>query len=209
MVEAYEHAVAFASAGQRSQEAYRILRREGVLIVALADGGGGMRNGGGASRAFASVVDAAVADPGFPLEDADAWLGVFRAMDVRFAANHSGETTGIVVVVGRRLVGISTGDCGARIIDDATIDDLTAGQYTRQRLGSNHATPTMFERPLPEGVLLMASDGLFKYAAGEVIVRANPIGVATEKLVQLVRLQSGRVPEDVMVVLVRPNGSTR
>ena len=58
----------------------------------------------------------------------------------------------------------------------------------------------------------MASDGLFKYAAGEVIadiVRANPIGVATEKLVQLVRLQSGRVPEDVMVVLVRPNGSTR
>jgi PPM family protein phosphatase len=209
MAVAYEHAVAFASAGKNSQEAFRILRRDGVLIVALADGGGGMRSGVTASRAFASVVDAAVVDTGFPLEDADAWLGVFRAMDTRLAANRAGETTGIVVVIGgRRLVGISTGDCGAWVIAPTTIDDLTAGQYTQQRLGSSHATPTMFERASPEGVLLVASDGLFKFAAGEVIadvIRAHPIGEATQKLVQLVRLRSGHVPEDVMVVLVGPS----
>jgi hypothetical protein len=56
------------------------------------------------------------------------------------------------------------------------------------------------------GVLVVATDGLFKYAAPEVIariVRGHAIGAAAEDLVALVRLRSGKLVDDVAVVLVR------
>jgi serine/threonine protein phosphatase PrpC len=60
-------------------------------------------------------------------------------------------------------------------------------------------------------VLLVASDGLFKYAAAPVIadvVRAGTIAQAADKLIELVRLRSGNMAEDVAVVLVRPDDRT-
>ncbi|HEV3189189.1 MAG TPA: hypothetical protein VGY54_01760, partial [Polyangiaceae bacterium] len=56
----------------------------------------------------------------------------------------------------------------------------------------------------------------FKYAAANVIariVRESPIGVAAEQLIELVRLPSGKFPDDVTAVLVSgvegSRGSTR
>jgi serine/threonine protein phosphatase PrpC len=60
-------------------------------------------------------------------------------------------------------------------------------------------------------VLLVATDGLFKYAAIDVIarvVRASPIGVAAEQLVDLVQLPSGKSPDDVAVVLLSRSSAT-
>jgi serine/threonine protein phosphatase PrpC len=62
-----------------------------------------------------------------------------------------------------------------------------------------------FEHAVLEGVLLVASDGLFKYASMQVIarvVRASPISVAAEQLIELVRLPSGKFHDDMAAVLV-------
>ena len=64
----------------------------------------------------------------------------------------------------------------------------------------------LFERPQLDGVLLVATDGLFKYASAPVIagvVRDGTVAEAAERLLDLVRLRSGKVADDVAVVLVR------
>jgi hypothetical protein len=104
------------------------------------------------------------------------------------------KTTGLVVVLGARgLMGISTGDSEAWVVTSSTVDNLTVGQHTRLRLGSSRATVTTFQRSLLAGVLVVATDGLFKYAAPDVIariVRDNAIRAAAQGLVELVRLRS-------------------
>ena len=207
MVSRYEYAHASASMQAKSQDSSRVLERGDFLVVVVADGGGGMRGGAAASRCLVSVVESAVADDRFAVEDLDTWVDLFHETDVGLAANGAGETTGVVVVLGPRgLVGVSTGNSEAWVVTPTEIDNLTVGQHTRQRLGSNRATPTTFRRPAPGDVLLVASDGLFKFAAREVIagvVRAQAIGLAARNLVELVRLRSGKVAEDVAVVVVR------
>jgi serine/threonine protein phosphatase PrpC len=135
------------------------------------------------------------------------WVDLFKATDAALAANRAGETTGVVVVIGPRgIIGVSAGDSEAWIVTPTAVEDLTVGQQTKQRFGSNRATPTAFERPVLGGVLIIASDGLFKYAAIDVIariVRNNAIGAAAELLIDLVRLRSGKVADDVSIVLVR------
>jgi serine/threonine protein phosphatase PrpC len=180
------------------------------LVVVVADGGGGIRGGAAASRCLVAVVEAAVGDATFPLEDRESWPALFRETDAGLAANGAGETTGVVVVLGPRgLVGVSAGDSEAWLVAPTRIDNLTVGQHTEQRLGTRRTTPTPFQRSAPHGeVLVVASDGLFKFAARDVIasvVRTQSIGTAANNLVELVKLRSGKVAEDVAVVLVRLN----
>jgi serine/threonine protein phosphatase PrpC len=205
----YDHsrAVGCSSFRAKSQDAAQAFERDGVLVVAVADGGGRMRSGEAASRSLVAIVGGAVSDQAFRLERAQSWVDLFRSTDAALAANSAHETTGLVVVLGARgLVGISTGDSEAWVVTSTGVDNLTVGQHTRHRLGSSHATVTTFQRSFLAGVLVVATDGLFKYAAPEVIariVRGNAIGVAAEGLVELVRLRSGKLADDVAVVLVR------
>lgn len=203
----YEHAKAVASSRPKSQDAVGVYERAQVLVVALADGGGGMRGGEAASRSLVAVVESAVSDCAFALDRLEPWIDVFRATDAGLAANRAGETTGVVVVVTPRgLFGVSIGDSEAWVVSATGVDNLTVGQQTRQRLGGRRSAPAIFERPALGGVLVVASDGLFKYAATEVIariVRASALGEAAEHLVELVRLRSGKVADDVAVVVVR------
>jgi hypothetical protein len=168
-----------------------------------------MRRGEVASRSVVAVVESAVADPHFALEDVRSWLDLLRATDASLAANQAGEATGIVVVLGRHgFVGFSIGDSEAWVVSLTGVDNLTVGQHTRHRLGSRHGTLVVFERPRLAGVLLVATDGLFKYAAAPVIagiVRNGSIALAAERLLDLVRLRSGKMADDVAVVLVQPD----
>jgi serine/threonine protein phosphatase PrpC len=206
----YECVQAFASNRTKSQDTIGIFERDDVLVVVLADGGGGLRGGEAASRCLVAVVESVVKDPAFALDQVQPWFDVFRATDSALAANGTGETTGTVVVLGPRgIIGVSAGDSEAWIVTPTRVDDLTVGQQTRQRLGGNRVIPAAFGRATLPGILVVASDGLFKYAAGEVIarlVRASAIETAAEHLVELVRLRSGKVADDVAVVLVRTAG---
>lgn len=65
--------------------------------------------------------------------------------------------------------------------------------------------PTAFARGPLAGVLLVATDGLIRYASRDIIariVRESPIGLAAERLIELVRLSSGKFSDDVAAVLV-------
>jgi PPM family protein phosphatase len=209
MASRFQYAQAAATVQPEAQESARIFERKDALVVVVADGGGGMRGGGAASRSLIAVVESAVNDERFALEDLEAWLSIFHETDVGLASNGAGETTGIVVVLSERgLVGVSTGDSEAWVVSGSEVDNLTVGQHRRQRLGTNQATPTIFRRPVPRDALVVASDGLFKFAARDVIaniVRGGEVGPAAEGLVDLVKLRSGKVAEDVAVVLVRPS----
>ena len=84
-------------------------------------------------------------------------------------------------------------------------NDLTRGQHTKQHLGTGRVEPAVFARAALSGTLVVATDGLFKYAAPDVIARvarANAIRIAAEELVELVRLRSGTLADDVALVLV-------
>jgi serine/threonine protein phosphatase PrpC len=203
----YEHAQAAAASRVRSQDSVGVYERGDALVVVIADGGGGMHRGEAASRSVVAVVEGAVADPQFALEDVRSWIDLLLATDASLATNRAGETTGIVVVLGRHgFIGFSIGDSEAWVVATAGVDNLTVGQYTRHRLGSRQATLVLFERPQLDGVLLVATDGLFKYASAPVIagvVRDGTVAEAAERLLDLVRLRSGKVADDVAVVLVR------
>jgi serine/threonine protein phosphatase PrpC len=202
----YIYARALASSRQRPEDAVGVFERDDVLVAALADGAGGIRGGDAASRSLVLVAESAASDPAFAVKDIGAWIDLFRSADAALAAKGAGVTTGVVVVLGPRgLIGISIGDSEAWVVTSNQIDDLTVGQQTRQRLGGGPAALATFERPFLAGVLVIATDGLFKFAANEVIariVRVGPIGVAAERLVELVRHPSGVLADDVAVVLV-------
>lgn len=123
-----------------------------------------------------------------------------------------GETTGVVVVVTPRgLLGVSAGDSEAWVITASGIDDLTTAQ-NKKRVGSGGAPPASFFRPTLDGALVVATDGLFKYAPPETVAAAargcSPAEVA-ERLVELVRLPSGRYQDDVGVVVVAAEARAR
>src|SRR5205814_8369243 len=54
------------------------------------------------------------------------------------------------------------GDCGAWLIAENGIEELTADQVRKPLLGSGEAVPIAFESALGGATLLLATDGLFK-----------------------------------------------
>ena len=64
--------------------------------------------------------------------------------------------------------------------------------------------PILFERLQSTGTILLASDGLLKYASAEQIsatVLRNEFEVVPQKLVELARYPSGALPDDVSVII--------
>src|SRR5262249_7289847 len=99
--------------------------------------------------------------------------------------------------------GASVGDSGAWLIDPFV--DLTSAQKRKPLIGSGRACPVPFASPFA-GTLLLASDGLFKYAAQSRIrqLAAHPeLERIPEMLVDAVRLPSGNLQDDVAVMICR------
>ncbi|MGD0677372.1 MAG: hypothetical protein ABSC94_18285 [Polyangiaceae bacterium] len=195
-----------ASNRQKSEDTAEVFERGDVLVVVLADGAGGIRDGARASGALVAAVRAAVEDAAFSIESVRQWAELFRITDKALAENRVGETTGVVVVASpRRLIGVSAGDSEAWVVTATQVADLTRAQRTKERVGSGRADPVVFERQPLSGALLVATDGLFEFASADVIaglVRGSEIRVAAERLIELVRLPSGKLADDVALVLV-------
>lgn len=207
MASRYAFACAFASRGAKSRDAAAVWERGDSLVVLVADGGGGLRDGTAASASLMAIVRTAVDDPAFVVGKVQSWLDLFHAADTGLASNVAGETTAVLIVLGPDgLLGISIGDSEAWVITPGGIDNLTIGQHTRHRLGNQQGSLVIFERSALTGVLVLASDGLFKYASMPIIaglVRDCTVTHAAERLIELVRQRSGKVSEDVAVVCIR------
>lgn len=200
----YVHSRALASPRGNSEDRVEVFERDDTLVVVVADGAGGVRGGALASDALVETARAVAQNATLDVYDPGLWTVLLKEADGTLAVKMAGETTGVVVVIGPKgLAGVSVGDSEAWIVTATSIDDLTADQR-KARLGSGRAAPVPFERPGLEGVLVVGTDGLFKYASADriaAVVRRGDLLRVAERLVALVRLPSGALQDDIGVVV--------
>lgn len=168
--------------------------------MVVAHGAGGLTGGANASDAVVDAVRAHAGDP----TDLRAWASVLRSVDAELAAAGAGETTALVLVLGAfGVAGVSAGDSEAWRVG-GTIERLTEGQ-SRVRLGTHRCRPWSFHARASPGVLVAATDGLFRHASTEAIRDATALGSAdaiADALVALPRGAGGRYADDVGLVVV-------
>ena len=114
----------------------------------------------------------------------------------------------VVFSSGGHLVGASVGDSGAWLIRIGGILDLTERQRRKPLLGSGFAIPVPFGPARFHGRLLLASDGLLKFASAERITEialAGPVDAAAAALVEAVKMPGGGIQDDVAVLLCQAN----
>ncbi len=127
--------------------------------------------------------------------------------EIALAGAYGEEACVIVAVSESHIFGATTGGTGAWIISETGIDNLTAAQHRMPFLSSGQVWPVVFSLGKLRHTLLVASDGLLKYAAKSQIVAAascDDLNEAVRKLADLRRYQSGVLPDDLSVILVRP-----
>jgi serine/threonine protein phosphatase PrpC len=192
------------SAQGGGQDRIQLVRLDGGVIFALADGAGG-RSGGAEAADLATQLILKSADLLTTQEHCECLL---RTIDGAISADRiAGETTAIVAVVKtEKVFGASVGDSGTWVLNGSNIDDLTVNQVRKPFLGSGAAMPVGFSRDRLYGTLLIATDGLLKYTSREAIagvVEKSDLNEAPEALVNLVRYTSGNLPDDVAIALCR------
>jgi len=174
-------------------------------IIAVADGAGGVSHGAEAAEAIIHQVEDFVSR-GPHVEDPRTWSKFLAETDlVLYRANDCGITTAIVLAVTPAfLCGASVGDSEAWLVtrDDCRV--LTSGQRRKPFIGNGCAEPVSFRHARNGGVLVVGTDGLFKYAGAasirRTVLEARP-ELACQRLVDLVRLPNGTLQDDVGVVV--------
>jgi serine/threonine protein phosphatase PrpC len=208
----FRHAVAIAALRGAGQDRAAVLEIADGLVIALADGAGGTANGALAAQAVIDAAASASAAAGAPATPgttttSPSWSALLSELDRDPARLGHGQTTAIVLAVTRGAVrGASVGDSTAWLLHGSDIDDLTDGQTRKPLLGAGSHPFTIAAAPIGDGTLLVASDGLVRYARPADIARiaSGPdLAAAAHALVELVRLPSGGLQDDISVVLVR------
>lgn len=195
-----------ASSRSDSEDRLAVFEHDGALVIVVADGAGGVGGGAGASEAVIEAVTARVAGTPFDPYDIRAWPVFLSGVDADLVRSGTGgETTATIVVVGPYgLLGVSAGDSEAWVIG-GVIERLTEKQ-ARARIGTGQARPVTFHRRGLDGVLVVASDGLFRHARQSAIIASCAPGKSAEEiaaaLVGLPASRSGVYPDDVALVVV-------
>ena len=194
-----ECAIAIEAAGRSGQDRAIVVPHANGVIIALADGSGGSSHGADAAQA---VIDAVARSPEAGLDAASLLYELDDPERV-----HHGETTAVVLIASPTVIsGASVGDSGAWLITGDSIVELNESQQRKPFLGAG-CIPVAFSSPFPEGsTLLVASDGLLRYAKPRDIARvaSDPrLDLAVKALLDLVRLRSGDLQDDISVVLCR------
>jgi PPM family protein phosphatase len=203
----FETAKAIEGYQAELEDRAEVIERGSELVIVVADGAGG--RAGGARAADIVIQEVRQAATFRRLDDPQAWCLLLSEMDQTLLENpEAGETTAVVAALSPAgIVGASVGDSGAWLVTPKGYDDLTENQRQKPFLGTGAAIPVAFKARCLDGTLLVASNGLFKYADWKRIAevaRETDIQQAAGHLVDLVRLRSGSLPDDVSVVLCRP-----
>jgi serine/threonine protein phosphatase PrpC len=173
-----------------------------AVVIAVADGAGGTSNGGAAAETVVRAASEAADALSSRAIEPSAFL---CELDARARAA-GGQTTAVLAIVRAGEVwGASVGDSSAMLHTGDRVDDLTEAQRRKPLLGSGAAKPVAFRARL-EGTLLVATDGLWKYASYTLLLEAlrHPrVEDIPEQLVSLVRLPAGGLQDDVAIVVCR------
>jgi serine/threonine protein phosphatase PrpC len=100
--------------------------------------------------------------------------------------------------------GTSVGDCQAWLFTD-TATELTEGQFRRPFLGLGMARPIGFAADVAGGVLVLATDGLWKRARREWIRRiatGEPLDSAAAHLIDAAMADDGRPRDDASLCII-------
>ena len=195
-------------AGDRGEDRLAVYRTPTGAVMVVADGAGGV---GGAAVAAQSVCDFIMARAPQASGEPRFWADVLRGADAALtAASHGGLTTAVVVELsGQSICGASVGDSGAWVITERGIVDLTDSQSRKPLMGSGAARPVTFGPVFERGRLMVASDGILKYARREDLAACALTGGlddAVTALIDAVRLRNGRLQDDVAVILCDLSG---
>jgi serine/threonine protein phosphatase PrpC len=193
-------AIAIEAARGSGQDRAAVFDDARSTVIALADGAGGTRRG---ELAATTIIESIAAIPRSRTD----WCAVIEALDGDPRLD-GGQSTAVVVAIARTtglLTGASVGDSIAWLVRDGEIIDLTDRQQHKPLVGHGCAAMPL-RSVICAGTLVVASDGLWRYAARADIARlaSSPdLDSAARALVELVRLPSGRLQDDVSVVLFR------
>jgi Stage II sporulation protein E (SpoIIE) len=131
------------------------------------------------------------------------WMRALLAVD-QLVKNQAqgGECTCVVVEISDdgACRGAAAGDSEAWMLTAGGAVRILTAHQSRTRLGSGQAHPINFRTQLM-GRLLLATDGLFKYARPDDIRKNAARGV--DALIDSVRLKSGALQDDVAVILLQ------
>lgn len=166
-------------------------------LILVADGAGGVAGGAAAAEALCRALTSDV-------EDLAAWL---KQQDAQLAEQGIGLAAAVVLSIGNdgTIHGASVGDCEAWLFVQGETLNLTEKQFRKPLLGDGAAVPVSFMGRARGGVIVVASDGLWKYMGSALIATAVKrwLEWAADKLVNGVRLRSGALQDDVAIAIGR------
>jgi serine/threonine protein phosphatase PrpC len=175
------------------------------VVLAVADGAGGSGAGGQAADDVVREISAAASQ----CQEPETWCHLLTQIDHRLGA---GESTAVVATVSAGgICGAGVGDSWAWLIEDGELKDLSAAQPRKPLLGSGEAVPVGFSHPPSRGLLILATDGFCNYVKREKLLRELPwidFAALPRKLVEMVRLPSGELWDDVGIAVCRPRRVT-
>lgn len=202
--------IATATAGTKNQDRSAVIQHSHGLLLVIADGAGGLGGGIEAAELVIQIIkECALSEAEFinPL----IWGNILTEADNQLYEHPmAGETTVAVVALSNgSICGASAGDAGVFLVQEQTDIELTALQQRKPPLGSGAALPIPYG-PIPfSGTLLIATDGLMKYAKKEKIrqiVLDNDFEQVAKLLTECVRYPSGNLPDDVTVIVCKKDG---
>lgn len=201
-------AVVETAAGEsENQDCGAVIETSVGLVLVVADGAGGLSGG----KQAATMAIGMVRKEANALRDSTSCVRLLQRMDQAVEQDKiAGETTcALAVVTGSEVYGAGVGDSGVWVINETGFTNLTARQSRKPFIGSGVAIPIPFyyTRTGRESVLL-ATDGLLKYTSPERIMttcrESAPPAEIARRLIELVRYQSGALPDDVTVIFASP-----
>jgi len=181
-----------------------------VLLCCLADGQGGQAGGAAAARvAVEEGLRAAASLPALELCKEAPWYAIVGAADEAVCEDDAAGYCSLVslCVSAHGIYGASCGDSGALLVSGGRDTLLTDGQRKNPPVGSSGARPTAFSaRPAPGWVLLVVSDGVWKYVGWESIAEMAARHRGQELIDALRRAAleagGGRLQDDLSVALL-------
>lgn len=191
---------------QRCEDRVQVLELKDGVVIVVADGAGGT---GGGEQAAENVIQEVLARASLE-HDAQAWCEILRQADFRVGV---GESTCVVVARSPQgMVGASVGDSQPWLLEHENLHNLTRAQVRKPLLGSGEAFPVGFSWPTSQGLLLVGTDGFCNYVQRDVLLREIlwiDFPVLAHRLVEMVRLPSGDLWDDVGIVVCKPQGLSR
>jgi PPM family protein phosphatase len=189
-------------AGSANQDRIEVQESNGRQIIVVADGAGGVAGGAKAAELLVSEVRTLWQHVQTPSQA----IACLRAIDLKMARLGTGQTTAVVVTcIDTSILVASVGDSEAWLVGISDIVDLTESQNRKPLLGSGTTEPVAAMHAVgADTVLLIATDGLFKYASRATIhnvIRNTSLVDIPQGLVSEVRLPSGKLQDDIAVVV--------